>query len=497
MKKIIISILEVLSLFGCVDLKQEPLSFLTPENVSYDESNMTTMANGLYRALWGWNYGYCCRLFTLTLGADDVIAGQLSKTRVIVIDELRADATISELDVKYFWTNMYNLILNSNLMIEGISGSSGSFEEKKPYLGEAYFMRAFAYYNLVRIFGDVPAIIDSKSAQDVLGNENIGRNRVADIYDKIIVPDLIMAEEYLPEVPRTRDNSSVGKIAAQTCLSEVYLTMAGWPLKRTEYYAKAAEKAKQIIEASYNTHRLVEHYEDLWKEVMKSDNTEHIFAINCSRLNSMASQYGISFLAMEENGWSDYLADEAFYLKYPDDERKAFNYKTTYNRAGRPGQTIIVPYTQSTMKSPFINKYRDYGTDAAQSDGIIPIYRYADVLLIYAEAQNLANNGPDDLAYRCINDVRKRATGGTPNDIPENLSGEDFDKYVFDERGWEFFAEFKRWFQLVRREKVEECNRYNSRVVEAGYIDRNKENYLMPLPPKEVELAKFSQNAGY
>ncbi|WP_055096921.1 MULTISPECIES: RagB/SusD family nutrient uptake outer membrane protein [Bacteroidales] len=497
MKKIIISILGVLSLFGCVDLKQEPLSFLTPENVSYDESNMTTMANGLYRALWGWNYGYCCRLFTLTLGADDVIAGQLSKTRVIVIDELRADATISELDVKYFWTNMYNLILNSNLMIEGISGSSGSFEEKKPYLGEAYFMRAFAYYNLVRIFGDVPAIIDSKSAQDVLGNENIGRNRVADIYDKIIVPDLIMAEEYLPEVPRTRDNSSVGKIAAQTCLSEVYLTMAGWPLKRTEYYAKAAEKAKQIIEASYNTHRLVEHYEDLWKEVMKSDNTEHIFAINCSRLNSMASQYGISFLAMEENGWSDYLADEAFYLKYPDDERKAFNYKTTYNRAGRPGQTIIVPYTQSTMKSPFINKYRDYGTDAAQSDGIIPIYRYADVLLIYAEAQNLANNGPDDLAYRCINDVRKRATGGTPNDIPENLSGEDFDKYVFDERGWEFFAEFKRWFQLVRREKVEECNRYNSRVVEAGYIDRNKENYLMPLPPKEVELAKFPQNAGY
>ena len=426
-----------------------------------------------------------------------MIAGQLSKTRVIVIDELRADATISELDVKYFWTNMYNLILNSNLMIEGISGSSGSFEEKKPYLGEAYFMRAFAYYNLVRIFGDVPAIIDSKSAQDVLGNENIGRNRVADIYDKIIVPDLIMAEEYLPEVPRTRDNSSVGKIAAQTCLSEVYLTMAGWPLKRTEYYAKAAEKAKQIIEASYNTHRLVEHYEDLWKEVMKSDNTEHIFAINCSRLNSMASQYGISFLAMEENGWSDYLADEAFYLKYPDDERKAFNYKTTYNRAGRPGQTIIVPYTQSTMKSPFINKYRDYGTDAAQSDGIIPIYRYADVLLIYAEAQNLANNGPDDLAYRCINDVRKRATGGTPNDIPENLSGEDFDKYVFDERGWEFFAEFKRWFQLVRREKVEECNRYNSRVVEAGYIDRNKENYLMPLPPKEVELAKFPQNAGY
>ena len=101
------------------------------------------------------------------------------------------------------------------------------------------------------------------------------------------------------------------------------------------------------------------------------------------------------------------------------------------------------------------------------------------------------------MAYQCLNDIRKRAANGGTYTEAANLSPEDFDKAVFDERGWEFFAEFKRWFQLVRREKVEECNRYNSRVVEAGYIDRNKENYLMPLPPKEVELAKFSQNAGY
>ena len=99
--------------------------------------------------------------------------------------------------------------------------------KKQAYLGEAYFMRAFAYYNLVRLFGDVPGIVDSKSTQDILGNENIGRNKVADIYDKIIVPDLILAETYLPETPRTKDNSSVGKIAAQTCLAEVYFDN-GW-----------------------------------------------------------------------------------------------------------------------------------------------------------------------------------------------------------------------------------------------------------------------------
>ncbi|OKZ05013.1 MAG: hypothetical protein BHV71_08970 [Bacteroides sp. 41_26] len=497
MKKIIGMFFSVLFLSGCVDLKQEPLSFLTPENIIYDEANLTNTANGLYRTLWHWNYGDCCRLFTLTLGADDVISGMLSKSRTIVIDELRADATISELDVHWFWKNMYDLILNSNLMIEGICGSNEdgvSENEKQAYLGEAYFMRAFAYYNLVRLFGDVPGIVDSKSTQDILGNENIGRNKVADIYDKIIVPDLILAETYLPETPRTKDNSSVGKIAAQTCLAEVYLTMAGWPLHRTEYYAKAAQKAREIIEAPYNHHDLVDHYADLWKEVTKNDNTEHIFAVNCSRATNMASQYGISFLAQEEKGWSDYLADAEFYLKYPDDERKEWNYQTTYTVPGRPQPNS---YLQSAMKSPFIKKYRDYGITAAQSDGIIPIYRYADVLLIYAEAQNLANNGPDDLAYDCINRIRKRAIGGTANNVPEGLSCEFFDKYVFDERGWEFFAEYKRWFQLVRREKVEECNLYNERVVAAGNINRNKENYLMPLPPKQVELCKFTQNSGY
>ena len=296
MKKFIIIVFSVLLVSGCVDLRQEPLSFLTPENITYDEANLTNTANGLYRTLWHWNYGYCCRLFTLTLGADDVIAGMLSKSRVIVIDELRADVTISELDVHWFWKNMYDLILNANLMLEGVLGSEEggvSETEKLAYAGEAYFMRAFAYYNLVRIFGDVPGIVDSKSTQDILGNKTIGRNNVADIYDKIIVPDLILAESYLPESPRTGDNSSVGKIAAQTCLAEVYLTMAGWPLHRTEYYEKAAHKAWEIIEAPYNHPDLVEHYDDLCKDATKSDNTELLFAVNCSRLTNMASQYGI------------------------------------------------------------------------------------------------------------------------------------------------------------------------------------------------------------
>ena len=89
---------------------------------------------------------------------------------------------------------------------------------------------------------------------------------------------------------------------------------------------------------------------------------------------------------------------------------------------------------------------------------------------MYAEAQNKADHGPNTFAYEQINKVRKRAMGGIDNPLTPNLDEEEFDKAVFDERGWEFFCEFKRWFQLVRNV------------------------YLMPLPSEEVQSCGFTQN---
>jgi hypothetical protein len=85
---------------------------------------------------------------------------------------------------------------------------------------------------------------------------------------------------------------------------------------------------------------------------------------------------------------------------------------------------------------------------------------------MYAEAQNKADHGPNTFAYEQINKVRKRAMGGIDNPLTPNLDEEEFDKAVFDERGWEFFCEFKRWFQLVRTEKVWDANQFTPRIKE-------------------------------
>ena len=202
-----------------------------------------------------------------------------------------------------------------------------------------------------------------------------------------------------------------------------------------------------------------------------------------------------------------------FYENYPDDERKDFNFKTTFTVAGSPRP---LNYKQTIMKAPAIAKFRDYdanfdgnGVPSAQSNGITPIYRFAEVLLMYAEAQNELS-GPDDLAYECLNRVRYRAAKDKENFVETSgLTQDQFRQAVFDEYGWELFSEFKRWFQLQRTEKIYDVNHgytdvngvqhpANSRV--AGELDRlgitstDRSIYWYPLPSREVSDCGFEQN---
>lgn len=502
-------------LSSCVDMDQTPRSFLTPDTIVYDQKTVEIMANGMYNDLWYYNYAYNCRTQILGLGADDIVTGTLTK-RHTQVDELAVSTTLHDQDTEYMWQNMYSVIRSANNIIKEVTASTDLADEvKNPYIGEAYFMRAFAYYNLVRWFGPVPIFTDPDCNADIYGNKpgSIARASVEDVYDKIIIPDLKLAEEMLPARARTNDNSRASKGAAKACLADAYLTMAGWPLHRTECYALAAAKAKEIIDhTDTKAYSLVSSYEGLWKEADKSDDTEHIFALNHDSNNKTASNYGRSYYATVESSeaWSDYLADSCFYEKFPADARKTFNFVTTFKQPANP---LGMNFKKTAMRSPAINKYRDYTPrDAdgailmtAQTDGITPIFRYAEVLLIYAEAQNKAEGAPNALAYKCINDVRQRAintyAGGTKGTYTalSGLSTDAFDEAVFKERGYEFFAEFKRWFQLVRTEKVLEANMGNPRVkasIEAyGLAGKDKATYYwMPLPVQEVQLTGFEQN---
>lgn len=257
---------------------------------------------------------------------------------------------------------------------------------------------------------------------------------------------------------------------------------------------------KKVIDEG--PHSLVKEYKTLWLKSSCYDKTEHIFALHHS-LSYLPSQYAISYLGYEEDGWSDYAADPVFFANYPNDKRKEFCFTTeTIDKTSKK----TITWQNFGPKAPYIRKYRNFGGCATYgiegdnskksqlSEGITPIYRYADVLLLYAEASVKATGQVSTLAYDCINQVRDRAFGDTTHRL-SGLSAPEFEKAVFDEYGWENVFEFKRWFQLVRTEMVDEMVSKNT-AVEAR-LNVNHQNYLFPLPARQCQLRGWQNNPGY
>ena len=499
MKRLFILLTVMASLVSCVDLLQKPQSTQTPETIVLNEQVLDGLANGLYKDWWGENFGFNCRIASLTLAADDVITGDVAKPRLLADDQMRVP--VDNVDVQILWKYLYKTIFTANNLISLIEDNTTLDKSVTDrYLGEAKFMRALMYFYIVRLWGDAPAITDPQGAADINGKPNMPRTPVKQIYEKIIVPDAKEAERLLPQLSRDMGNQAPTTWAAKVLLSDVYLNMAGWPLKETSYYADAAEKAEDVIDNG--PHDLLSEYKSLWLKSESRNRKEHIFALNHS-LSYLPSQYAQSYLGYEENGWSDYCADPVFFANYPDDKRKEFNFVT--KTIDYKSKTEISWGTFGTG-APYIRKYRNFGgcgeygiegetsPNSQLAEGITPIYRYADVLLFYAEASFKATGSSSEKAYDCLNDVRDRAFGDMNHRL-SNLAPADFEKAVFDEFGWENAFEFKRWFQLVRTEKVDEMLAKNPDA--NARVNVGKQNYLFPLPARQVELRGWQNNPGY
>ena len=375
----------------------------------------------------------------------------------------------------------------------------------KAVIAEAKFTRALAYFYLVRIFGDVPFITNQEEAT----RSDNPRTAVAKIYDEIIIPDLKAAIQELPTISRTSDAETPSKWAAETCLADVYLTMGGWPLKREGAYAQAANLAKGVIEKSGLF--LTPKYEDLWKEDKKRDANEHLFVIMNSVEYRTPSQYGKSFYPKQHAkypGWNDYFANPNFVNSTPDDDRKAWNFELEWKEKTQNG-VQLVNYKNSANELPLISKFRDYnnvnskGQLSQLSNGITPIYRLADTYLIYAEASTLANNSVDALAVECLRKIQERANVPVA-ERTNTTNPAEFDKAVFKERGIELYAEGKRWFDYIRREKADEIKDYRyvdkvSNITDpySQSIYKQQGHYYLPVPQNQVQMSGWENNSGY
>ena len=494
---------------SCVDLNQEPQSFISEEEYisTINQESLEKAVSALYNNLWHDNYGFNCRIQRIQVCADEITyRAAKAGNELAYYDQLSPNISANTADFDTSWELFYFTIANANKLIYFAKAPSDATEDEvakfNGVLAEAYFMRGLSYFYLVRMYGNVPIIPEN-------GNEttiNCPLSTPEEVYNKMIVPSLKYAVTWLPKTPRSGNSSTPTKWAAETCLADVYITMAGWPLKKgQEYYALAAEAAKDVLDHN-EYHKQEANYNDLWKEANK-DSKEFMFCLHHSQAKSvMASNYGTSYYPNDfydikaekaRNGWADYYARKEAFENYPDDKRKDWNFMTEWYSTANNNQ--LTSWQDSPDGLPCISKYYNYNQGdpaaSAQANGVTCIYRLADAKLLYAEASTRATGSVNTQAKDAVKSIQDRA-GYAERDIQEvsgNETADEFLEIVSNERKYEFFAEMRRWFELVRTEQVsvKRAETWN------GSFFQTQGHYYFPIPSAQILLTGWTNNPGY
>lgn len=344
-----------------------------------------------------------------------------------------------------YWQNYFKGIANANLSIAKIPTITMDAAEAKRLIGEAHFLRAWYYFNLVQLFGNIPLVTEPVD----LKSEQLRPNQApaGEVYN-LIVADLKTAEAAgLPWVDLT-GKASMG--AAKSLLAKVYLTMAGYPLQKgAEYYDLAAKKAEEVLDSKQ--FRLFDTYADLHNPAKKNVD-ENIFMIQYKtqivpgNWQELIIPYNknISAYSAETGG---IYATAAFVKSYEPADLRA-----------KEGQFFFTKFTNQDNRNLvvdlggyFLYKLFDVTahTSTANSDLNWSLIRYAEVLLLYAEASNEVA-GPGAKAYDALNLIRRRAK---LTDL-QGLSKDQFREAVWRERWHELCFENVTWFDMARLRKA-------------------------------------------
>lgn len=377
------------------------------------------------------------------------------------------------------WNGSYKAIQSANNILnnyETVLQKGEDAARVNQVAGEAFFIRAYSYYWLVRLWGKIPLLTKPEVTDEVL---KIGLSEPKQIYD-LIVSDLMKAEGLLAN--QKKQIGRVNKGSAKALLADVYLTMGGWPINDASSYAKAAAKANEVInERSVYGFGLVPNLKDLWNGVPSNGTPEEVFTLHfCGSCNWFTSNaiFGNASSPSEENGWDDYFTELNFFKNFPEGERKNVTFATTFKNGTLKWQDLATQH-------PYYKKFRlANGAADWQTSMQLSLIRYAHVLLTYAEAQARAEGTPNASAHEAVNAIRRRA-GLAPL---AGMTRDVFVNAVVQERAWEFAGEYTRWFDLVRLERVEAANAQKDPNELAISKPISKADYYLPIPASELTL---------
>lgn len=476
MKKYLIYTLIALIPTSCSDFLDLQPEFQISESTFYKTpEDFETALIGNYADLQAYNASL---LYLAELSTDNAEIRWTSPT----ISEVEADEvnfTPANGFLNNVWTTCFSTITGSNNILVRIDGTDFDEALKNQLKGESLFLRAYSYFYLARLFGDLPIVEVAFRSPGEIQAYDMSRKPVSQVYE-LIIRDLQEAATLLEGVAGlSKSRASTG--AAKTLLGKVYLT--------TRQYDLAEAVLKEVIDSQ--TYSLVDDYGELFTNG-NDELSESVFEIKY-----LSGEVG------EGNGFSAIFTPGRFDMAiFPGNMQGSGRVLPTPDMANAY-EPNDVRRTESIGDSVLLNtgEYEDelYGlkfvdfTTGIQGDGGINFtaLRYADVLLMYAEALNELNR--TDEAHPYINLVRERA------DLPplSGLTKDQFSLALENERRVEFFLEAHRWFDLVRTGRFEEVmNNYFQQNGMAFTVEPHE--VLMPIPLREIDIdPDLEQNPGY
>lgn len=485
-----------LGLAACDDLLTEtPKNFLTTDSYYQTPEQMEVAVLSAYQPItrgdvWEWN------LIIVTELASDHVRIHPDEPNYGTYHPglLLWDPTTSSASAP--WNGLFTSVYRANLAISRMDAVEFADPARKQELiDEARFIRGYAYLLLTKLYGDVPLLV----AEEDHENYEVPRSPIAQVHAQVEA-DLQAAEAGLPEVPRQHGRAS--KAAARMALADLYQWRSS--AMASGEWATMSEYARKVIDDP--NWGLVDDYISIFLPATK-DNQEMIWMIASSGVEGRTStNVGCHWLPRElgfgSAGGCEVLGQptEWFYNSYPDgDYRHEVNYRTSgWSTNPSLGDNGFVEFAW-----PNIYKYRPTNLGVGgPTDVDFPLYRYAEALLMYAEAQYELGNVAE--ATRYVNMVRARARQGTGSEnrsSPADLSVVTRDD-IYNERGWELAHEGKRWFDQIRRDGLEPgywsrtLREHDPETDERGDVSDFRKR--LPVPRGEIERnPALEQNEGY
>lgn len=509
--RVLVSGAVLLAPVSCSDfLKETPPSSLTPDvfytipdhaesalNSVYADMRYIGGGAGIFSSNW-----QLLEAMTGTSTTETAQNSDLNNLYALVHDGNTAH-------VVNWWSGTYRVIAQANQVIEKVPTIPLINEAlSKRVVGQAKFLRAWAYFQAVRLWGDVPLVTKPQTieSEDFFPK----RSPQEEIY-KLILSDLTDAEA--AGLPWMDVSGRVNQAAVKALLAKVHLTMAGFPLQKgAASYKLAADKAFEIItyaNANPTAINLFPTYLDVHREATEN-RLEHIFQLQYNTVvagnpydNFFPNFKPVTFAGPGGTGSS--VPTLAFYQSFTPGDLRAKDqegwFYTTYFTNGTGARFDLgAPYVfkhfnQVALGAPGLTPTRQNHLNA-------PMIRYAEVLLTYAEAQNEVG-GPTQAAYDAFKRIRDRAQLTTPALGSYNQAS--FREAVWRERWWELCYEQITWFDMVRLRKVFDpvTKGFNDFV---GHVNPSTngrplqaKHLLLPIPKPELlnNPNLKPQNPGY